>query len=138
MALNAAVRAALTERGYLSGEHPFITAPGVRLFATGDRILFLENRRLPSQPGANDPIAVKNGMLGTVVAAASNVLTVAIDGGGTVSFDAATYAHIDHGYAATIHKSQGVTVDQTLVLASPTMDRHLAYVALSSPGIARR
>ena len=70
-------------------------------------------------------------MLGTVVAAASNVLTVALDGGGTVSFDAATYAHIDHGYAATIHKSQGVTVDQTFVLAAPTMDRHLAYVALS-------
>ena len=131
LALNAAVRAALTDRGNLAGEQPFVTARGIRSFATGDRILFLENRRLPSQTGATDPIAVKNGMLGTVVTAANNVLTVAVDGGWSVTFDAATYAHIDHGYAATIHKSQGVTVDQTLVLAAPTMDRHLAYVALS-------
>jgi hypothetical protein len=103
----------------------------LRSFAPGERILFLENRRLPSQTGATDPVAVKNGMLGTVVTAEDNALTVAIDGGGTVTFDAATYAHIDHGYAATIHKSQGVTVDQTFVLAAPTMDRHLACVALS-------
>ena len=131
LALNAAVRTALKDRGDLAGEQPFITARGLRSFATGDRILFLENRRLPSKTGAADPVAVKNGMLGTVVAAANNVLNVAIDGGGGVTFDAVTYAHIDHGYAATIHKSQGVTVDQTLVLAAPTMDRHLAYVALS-------
>jgi Ti-type conjugative transfer relaxase TraA len=131
LALNTAVRGALKQRGDLTGEQPFITARGLRSLAPGDRVLFLENRRLQSQTGATDPIAVKNGMLGTVVAAANNVLIVALDGGGTVTFDAATYAHIDHGYAATIHKSQGVTVDQTLVLAALTMDRHLAYVALS-------
>ena len=131
LALNAAVRAALKDRGDLTGEHSFVTARGVRSFAAGDRVLFLENRRLPSETGAADPVAVKNGMLGTVVTAGENVLIVALDGGGSVTFDAATYAHIDHGYAATIHKSQGVTVDQTLVLAAPTMDRHLAYVALS-------
>lgn len=33
--------------------------------------------------------------------------------------------------AATIHKSQGVTVDRAHVLATPGMDRHSAYVALS-------
>ncbi len=131
LALNHSVRAALMAHGELTGEQSFVTARGLRSFAPGDRILFLENRRLPSGIGANDPIAVKNGMLGTVVEASENRLTVAIDGAGTVAFDAATYAHIDHGYAATIHKSQGVTVDQTLVLAAPTMDRHLAYVALS-------
>ena len=131
LALNVALRAALKDRGDLAGEQPFVTARGLRSFATGDRILFLENRRLPSKTGAADPVAVKNGMLGTVVTAGNNVLNVAIDGGGAVTFDAATYAHIDHGYTATIHKSQGVTVDQTLVLAAPTMDRHLAYVALS-------
>ena len=44
---------------------------------------------------------------------------------------AGAYAAVDHGYAATIHKSQGVTVDRTHVLATPGMDRHAAYVALS-------
>src|SRR3546814_17609934 len=31
----------------------------------------------------------------------------------------------------TIHKAQGMTVDRTHVLATPGMDRHSAYVALS-------
>ena len=48
-----------------------------------------------------------------------------------VSFLLAEYAHIDHGYAATVHKNQGVTVDHAHVLATPGMDRHLAYVAMT-------
>src|SRR3954466_10159300 len=36
-----------------------------------------------------------------------------------------------HGYAATVHKAQGATVDRTLVYGSALMDRHLAYVALT-------
>ncbi|UVI39674.1 conjugal transfer protein TraA [Qipengyuania spongiae] len=40
-------------------------------------------------------------------------------------------ARIDHGYAATIHKSQGVTVDRTHVLATTGVDQHSSYVALS-------
>lgn len=34
-------------------------------------------------------------------------------------------------YAATIHKAQGMTVDRVHVLATPGLDRHAAYVALS-------
>src|SRR5690606_25346916 len=41
------------------------------------------------------------------------------------------YRDIDHGYAATIHKAQGMTVDRTHVLATRGMDRHSSYVALS-------
>ena len=43
----------------------------------------------------------------------------------------ADYAAVDHGYATTIHKSQGATVDRSFVLASETMDRHLTYVAMT-------
>src|SRR3546814_2093306 len=58
-------------------------------------------------------------------------MAVRLDDGRQVAFDLKDYAHVDHGYAATILKSQGVTVDQGHVLATPGMDRHAAYVALS-------
>ncbi len=45
------------------------------------------------------------------------------------------YGHVDHGYAATVHKAQGMTVDRAHVLASGMLDRHGAYVALTpAPG----
>ncbi len=48
-------------------------------------------------------------------------MAVRTDDGRSVAFDLKDYAHIDHGYAATFHKSQGVTVDQTHILATPGM-----------------
>jgi len=51
--------------------------------------------------------------------------------GRAVSVSMADYAAVDHGYATTIHKSQGATVDRAYVLASATMDRHLTYVAMT-------
>ncbi len=39
--------------------------------------------------------------------------------------------YFDHGWAVTIHKSQGTTVDKTFVLASSEMSRNLSYVAMT-------
>ncbi|OQW44907.1 MAG: hypothetical protein A4S16_14145 [Proteobacteria bacterium SG_bin6] len=58
-------------------------------------------------------------------------MAVRTDDGRSVAFDTKDYAHFDHGYAATIHKAQGMTVDRTHVLATPGMDCHGAYVAMS-------
>lgn len=67
------------------------------------------------EPGGE--IAVKNGTLGRVLAVESKGerLTVRLDGvaGGQVAtFYLRDYAHVEHGYAATIHKAQGVTVER--------------------------
>src|SRR3546814_11871503 len=75
-------------------------------------------------------LGVKNGTLGQVERVSPDSMAVRLDDGRRIAFDLKDYAHIDHGYAATIHKSQGVTVDKAHVLATPGMDRHLAYVAL--------
>jgi len=74
---------------------------------------------------------VKNGSLGIVQSVDALRMAVLLDDGRSVAFDVKDYAHIDHGYAATVHKAQGVTVDRVHVLATPGLDRHAAYVALS-------
>jgi hypothetical protein len=58
-------------------------------------------------------------------------MTVQTDDGRSVQFGLKDYNKIDHGYAATIHKAQGMTVDRSHVLAMPRMDAHASYVALS-------
>ncbi len=146
-ALNEGIRAALKQAGHFSqgvhgsgdqwhGEAPkedltermFATQNGQRAFAAGDRIVFLENNR---------DLGVKNGMLGTVTEVEEGRLVAALDGKGrdgetrVVAVTVADYAAFDHGYATTIHKTQGATVDQAFVLASGTMDRHLTYVAMT-------
>jgi ATP-dependent exoDNAse (exonuclease V) alpha subunit len=84
--------------------------------------MFLQNER---------GLGVKNGTLGTVERVSAQSMTVQIDDGRFVRFDLKDYNRIDHGYAATIHKAQGMTVDRTYVLATPGIDAHSSYVALS-------
>jgi len=127
--LNEAIRAARQDRGELAGEIAYQTTEGARSFAPGDRLLFRENNR---------DLGVKNGMLGTVELAEEGRLGVRLDSakgpgqGRAVSVSMADYAAVDHGYAVTIHKAQGATVDRAYVLASGTMmDRHLTYVAMT-------
>jgi len=56
---------------------------------------------------------------------------VRLDDGRAVAFDHKVYGDLTHGYAATVHKAQGATLDRVHVLATPGLDRHGAYVALS-------
>lgn len=101
------------------------TASGPREISAGDRMVFTRNER---------EIGVKNGGLGTVIAAEASRVTVRLDedgGGHVVRFDPRRFDGFDHGYAVTIHKSQGVTVDRAYVLASRVMGDSLAYVAMS-------
>jgi len=121
-ALNLAARERLRAAGELGTDVSVTTERGRREFATGDRVMFLRNER---------SLGVKNGTLGVIQSAMSGRMAVLLDDGRSVAFDVKDYASIDHGYAATIHKAQGVTVDRVHVLATPGLDRHAAYVAMS-------
>ncbi|MFL4969867.1 MAG: Ti-type conjugative transfer relaxase TraA, partial [Xanthobacteraceae bacterium] len=122
-ALNDGIRAGLKERGELQDEAPFEARAGARTFAAGDRVVFLENSR---------ELGVKNGTLGTVLEARDGRLTARLDEGGrAVTIAAIGYDAVDHGYATTIHKAQGITVDRAFVVGSGSMDRHMTYVALT-------
>ncbi len=138
--LNELARAQLRAAGELRTPDQVVqTERGARGFAPGDRIMFQRNERgLGGDGRGRDGVAVKNGTLGTVleVASGGERLTVRLDGqdkgsGREVTFYTRDYAHIDHGYAATVHKAQGVTVDRAHVLATPHMDRHAVYVGLT-------
>ncbi|NEK39612.1 Ti-type conjugative transfer relaxase TraA [Rhizobium leguminosarum] len=144
-AINDEIRSALQERGELAkgsvpgdgsdaGALTFQTNDGKREFAPGDRIVFLENDR---------DLGVKNGMLGTVERVeagrpgAGPMIVAQLDGpggkgrGDSISVPTNDYRAFDHGYATTIHKNQGATVDRAFVMGSGTMDRHLTYVAMT-------
>lgn len=134
--LNEALRKVMREEGALGAARSFRTERGVREFAAGDRIIFLENARfLEPRAGGNNPQYVRNGMFGTVVSTGNAfrapLLSVRLDSGSEIVLSEDSYRNIDHGYAVTIHKSQGATVDRTLVLASGMMDRHLTYVSMT-------
>ena len=120
--LNGEARDRLRASGDLGDDVTVKAERGERQFATGDRIMFLRNDR---------GMGVKNGTLATIERVSPEGMAVRLDDGRGVAFDLKDYAHVDHGYAATFHKSQGVTVDRAHVLATPGMDRHSAYVGMS-------
>ena len=120
--LNEAARDRMREAGDLGEDVRVTVERGERNFAAGDRVMFLQNER---------GLGVKNGTLGTIEEVSQQSMSVRADDGRSISFDLKDYDRIDHGYAATIHKAQGMTVDRTHVLATPGMDAHGSYVALS-------
>lgn len=135
--LNERAREILRERGELGREVTVevereLMAPDGTLtvqrserdFAPGERVMFLKNDR---------ELGVKNGTLGQVLEVDQEMVRVRIDGEKEreIEFSFSDYASLDHGYAATVHKAQGVTVERSFVLATPGMDRHLAYVSMT-------
>lgn len=59
-------------------------------------------------------------------------LTVQLDRNGeTLAWNLSEYDRIDHAYAMTVHKSQGLTVDHAFYLASEMSDRRSSYVAFT-------
>ncbi|MCQ0090214.1 Ti-type conjugative transfer relaxase TraA [Pelagivirga sediminicola] len=123
IALNVDAREALKGRDALGEDHIFASERGEKPFAVGDQILFLKNER---------SLGVFNGSTGQVVEADRNRLTVLVEGhADPIILRANEYNQIDYGYARTIHKEQGNTVDRAFVYLSPSMDAQLSYVALT-------
>ncbi len=97
-----------------------------RTFQAGDRVRCLRNDRR---------LGVHNGTLASVTAVdiEQRVVTLRTDTG-TLHELSSRYldaGHLTYGYAMTIHKSQGLTVDRCFVLTSDTVDHNAGYTALS-------
>lgn len=92
--------------------------------AQGDRVVFTENQR---------ERGFQNNETGTVAVIDGGQIEVRKDNGETIKLDQQSSQHIDHGWAVTVHRSQGRTIDRALVAgeASRTATAQSAYVACS-------
>lgn len=133
--LNAVIREKLREAGELGDEFsvPVIVTRDeggeleeyleFRSFAAGDRILFTRN---------DQALGVENGTVATIKSINDvGVMRVVMPDGSIKHVDPSSYAYLEQGYAMTIHKAQGMTVDRTYVYASRGLDAHATYVAMT-------
>jgi Ti-type conjugative transfer relaxase TraA len=136
--LNAALRDVRKQQGALGEDQRLATADGTAPFAEGDRIQFTGTSARREERRAG----IINGGVGTIRAIEGNRVTVALDGKPgaperLVSFVAGhdhTKGEFDrfrHGYAGTIYKGQGRTLDQTYLYHSEHWRSATSYVALT-------
>jgi len=79
-----------------------------RNFAVGDRVVALRNE---------PKLDLQNGTLGTIRELDRDGRALLDLGERKVELDLNRYRHLDHAYAVTIHKSQGATVEHSILVA---------------------
>lgn len=129
--LNLIARAKLLDAGLLSAVSAQMTNHENEelTIAEGERIMFRSNNR---------KLDVKNGSTGIVTEVIQNrrtrhlAMTVLLDNGKQVELNTADYNAVEYGYAMSIHKSQGKTVDNSFVwLNERFLNKELNYVQIS-------
>jgi conjugative relaxase-like TrwC/TraI family protein len=121
--LNTRARALLVDDGVVDGDGIEV---GKRTFATGDRVVCLDNDRR---------LGVHNAMFATVVDVDQEHGAVVIAPDGAAERRRLPHGYIaellDHAYATTIHKAQGATYDRALLLGDDRLYRQAGYTGLS-------
>ncbi|MHB8270219.1 AAA family ATPase [Bradyrhizobium sp.] len=122
--INLAIRQVRRERGELGEDHKFATARGQEAYATGDRIQII---------GTDKERGLLNGHAGTITKIKGTTIHLQLDGraGRVIAFDAKEFKEFRHGYAGTIYKGQGRTLDQTYLYHSEHWRSAASYVALT-------
>jgi conjugative relaxase-like TrwC/TraI family protein len=120
--LNQRARQRLAAAGVLSDE----VAIGERRFAVGDDVVATRN---------DYRIMIFNGTRATITRIDQDRRQIeAVDVHERplmIPFVYAEAGHLTWGYAATLHKAQGATLDQTFLLADDTLHRERSYCGLS-------
>ena len=99
-------------------------------YATGDTVVALRN---------DYGVGILNGDRASVKSLDDNGLTVSLRRGHDVTLPLDYVAeHLTHGYATTIHKAQGITVDEVFVLGDDTYAQEHGYTALTRGRDANR
>lgn len=101
----------------------YATADGRRQFAVGDDVIFSRNEYRA--------LNVRNGTRGVVTATGEHGVTVKLEDGRQLAVDLRRYQHLDHGYATTIHKAQGASVESAIAVVDRSATAELFHVAAS-------
>jgi conjugative relaxase-like TrwC/TraI family protein len=119
--LNRRARQSLRVDGALADDQIVLAG---RPFAVGDEVLALRN---------DYRLGILNGTRATVERIDTSLQQLTVCGSEriVVPFAYAEAGHLTHGYATTVHKAQGATVDRCFVLADDSMTREHVYTALS-------
>lgn len=120
--LNDAMQAIEIERGRVSDCITLETERGTVAIGVGDRIAFR---------GTCKPKGIYAGALATVEAIDGDHVTVRSDRGREIRFDTRDYTNVDLGYAGTIYRGQGKTLDQTYLLHTHHWRDAASYVAMT-------
>lgn len=134
--LNEEIRTLLKQDNVI-GKETILTLDG-KSFVRGDKVVFLKNDKMnvlvTNTVGEKVQDAfIKNGTVGTLLShdKQQGTCVVELKDKTLAHFNITTYNHIDYGYALTIHKSQGQTVDVTLVQAHKRLESKALYVAMT-------
>jgi len=132
--INTATRVVLKDRGDVAREGVVVkTTGGYREFCEGDRIIFGKKAYFGAH--TDESRTVWNGAVGTVISVAQQAdykakLNIRLDHSNEViAVHSGEFQQLDHGYASTVHKAQGSTVDTCHVLCGELTGREWSYVA---------
>ncbi|HCC24959.1 MAG TPA: hypothetical protein DEP85_05570, partial [Holosporales bacterium] len=124
-ALNQGARDILRKQGRLGDvEVTCMTQRGKMSFAEGDRIHFTKTDKTQG---------LMNSHFGTIqkIDTQTKKLTVLLDNKEKKEVDPYTYDGLRHGYASTVYKAQGSTLNHVYVLHSRVINQQVNYVALT-------
>ena len=136
-AMNDALRGEAIKRGVL-GDQEQNCGEIVRIMRDGDRerqirvTLMLRSGDRVMFTAAHRGLTIPKSSLGTVQAIRDHEVDILVDKAAKpVTVDLREFSGLDYGYAATIHKSQGLTVDHVFALGHGYMNHHLVNVMMT-------
>ena len=122
-ALNMASRYLLKDWGQVEAQdYEIKNDRGRYLFAVGERIQFAKSDK---------DLGIVNGWTGRIKSLNEKQIRIKLDSGKELKFDPAEYQGLRYGYAGTVYKSQGATLEKTYILHDRVGDAKNSYVALT-------